>query len=147
MTSTCPVCGGILPEFAGSCPACGFKVQGATQSFQPITLPDEEIAAPAEEKLPQASLRIVRGPQTGISFELNKPAMTVGRNPDCDIFLNDMTVSRQHANISLVNGTWTIHDDNSFNGVWVKNSSITDYALEAGDIVQIGAFCLQFCVE
>lgn len=147
MSSTCPVCGGELSEGAAACPACGFKAQGATQSFQPITFFDEiEKASDAPEQH-KPILRVVRGPQTGVVYELSKSAMTIGRNPQCDIFLNDMTVSRQHASLTEKSGIWIISDQNSFNGVWVKNNSISSYALEPGDVVQIGAFCLQFDTE
>lgn len=147
MSDTCPVCGGTIPGDAGACPACGFKVQGATQSFMPIAFSDEANDAPAATPDKRAVLRVVRGPQTGISFELGKPHLSVGRNPQCDIFLNDMTVSRQHASLDLEKGNWVISDQNSFNGVWVKNTSVSQHTLEVGDIVQIGAFCLQFDYE
>lgn len=147
MTEICPVCGGVLPDGALTCPACGFRAQGATQSFQPISFSDDLQNEFSEQPEKHAVLRVVRGPQTGIIFELNKPYMTIGRNPQCDIFLNDMTVSRQHAYLKLAGGVWTIYDDNSFNGVWVKNTSVDKHQLQVGEIVQIGAFCLQYSDE
>lgn len=144
MSDTCPVCGGALPADSGACPSCGFKTQGTTQSFTPISFVDEPSAKPEAEPARRAVLRVVRGPQTGITFELGKDHLTVGRNPQCDIFLNDMTVSREHANIDFEGGSWVITDQNSFNGVWVKNTSVSKHVLAPGEIVQIGAFCLQF---
>lgn len=144
MTSSCPVCGNEVPNNAGACPSCGFKIQGSTQSFQPIALEQEPVQpepAPAPAK---ATLRVVRGPQTGAVFELGESPMTMGRNPQCDLFLNDMTVSRQHAVLVSKDGEWIIKDDNSFNGVWINNKSVDSQVLNAGDIVQIGAFCLQY---
>jgi pSer/pThr/pTyr-binding forkhead associated (FHA) protein len=68
----------------------------------------------------------------------------VGRSPQCDIFLNDMTVSREHATIRPEAGEFVIKDSNSFNGIWINNQNVEEAVLEEGDIVQIGAFCLLF---
>ena len=66
----------------------------------------------------------------------------------CDVFLNDMTVSREHAVIEPSTGTFSIRDTNSFNGVWVNNANIEEsYTLVHGDIIQIGAFCLLYQEE
>ncbi|HIT44585.1 MAG TPA: FHA domain-containing protein [Candidatus Aphodovivens excrementavium] len=147
MTQLCPVCGSAMPADATSCAACGFKLQGATQSFQPINLDSDIADASVNEVKSKAILRVVRGPQTGVSFVLEKSPISVGRNPQCDIFLNDMTVSREHARIESVGSNWVITDTNSFNGVWVRNTSVERHTLEPGDIIQIGAFCLLFQVE
>ena len=151
MSITCPVCGAALAADAGSCPACGFKLQGSTQSFKPITLEGEVAApAPAPEAAPapaRASLRVVRGPQTGVVFDLGSEALSVGRNPQCGLFLNDMTVSREHAEFVPDADGWVIKDCNSFNGVWVNNKSVSSHKLSSGDIIQIGAFCLQYQAE
>ena len=144
MNATCPVCGNQLPEQAAVCPHCGFRPQGATQSFQPIAFGAEPTPAPVEPDPAKATLSVIRGPQTGVAFELGFGPLSIGRNPQCDIFLNDMTVYRQHANLVHGEKGWEIHDANSFNGVWVNNSNITEHALEAGDVIQIGAFCLQY---
>lgn len=144
MSTVCPVCGTALEEGAAACPACGFKLQGATQSFQPIAL-EEEVPAAAPAPAPsRAILRVVRGPQTGAAFELGGEKLSIGRNPQCGLFLNDMTVSRQHAELIPAGGAWIIKDCNSFNGVWVNNKSVDEHTLRSGDIVQIGAFCLQY---
>lgn len=144
MNATCPVCGNQLPEQAAVCPHCGFRPQGATQSFQPIAFGAEPASAPVEPDPAKATLSFIRGPQTGVAFELEPGTLSVGRNPQCDIFLNDMTVSRQHANLVHGEKGWEIHDANSFNGVWVNNESIDVHVLQDGDLLQIGAFCLRF---
>ena len=97
----------------------------------------------------EAVLRVVRGPQTGVSYRLGDDAIqTIGRSPQCDVFLNDMTVSREHAVIEPLDGTFSIRDTNSFNGVWVNNANVEDkYILTHGDIIQIGAFCLIYQEE
>ncbi len=85
-------------------------------------------------------LRMVRGPQRGAEFKVNPQVTSIGRNPQCDIFLNDMTVSRLHASISVQDGAYVISDEQSFNGVWVNNASVGNKVLEQDDFVQIGRF-------
>ena len=143
MSDVCPVCNNpVTPEDA-ACPACGFKLLGSTQRFMPVDLTGEDLAAPAA-KPAHGTLRIVRGPQVGTVLELGSSDLSVGRSPECDIFLNDMTVSREHARILSTPEGYRIQDDNSFNGVWVKNENVAEASLHPGDIVQIGAFCLLF---
>ena len=109
-----------------------------------MLLADETIE-PEVPQTQQAELRVVRGPQTGVAFQLGDRGLTVGRSPQCDIFLNDMTVSREHAVIEPVDGGgYVIRDENSFNGVWVSNDSIDEHRLASGDIIQIGAFLLLY---
>lgn len=142
MTTRCPVCCSEVDDDAASCPHCGFRLQGSTQQFRPIKLSD----GPATRVLGphQARLIVLRGPQTGLRFDLRAEPMTVGRGPQCDIFLNDMTVSRVHASILPVADGYVISDENSFNGVWVNNVSIDSHRLAPNDIVQIGAFLLLY---
>ena len=89
-------------------------------------------------------LTIIKGPQTGNTFELDGAETTIGRDPSNGIFLNDMTVSRMHATIEQENGCYVIRDANSFNGVWVNNDSVEARALRPGDFIQIGTFCMQY---
>lgn len=140
--TTCPVCGNVLDPHAGSCPYCGYNMPGATQSFKPVrvgTIGVDE--RPAEE---HEMLSIIRGPQTGLDIELKPGTQTIGRNPQCDIFLNDMTVSRQHAVIESTPRGRVIRDTNSYNGVWVNDRMTEESLLQTGDSIQIGAFCLLY---
>lgn len=142
MSERCPVCSHEISPNDTACPTCGFKLLGATQAFSPVTLGDE---VDVVERMPaQARLNVVRGPQVGISFALTGEPVTVGRSPQCTIFLNDMTVSRMHATIEQENGCYVIRDANSFNGVWVNNDSVEARALRPGDFIQIGTFCMQY---
>ena len=144
MNIMCPVCGNEMPSDATACPHCGFRPQGATQSFQPIPLAQEVQAEAAAAPRKRGRLSVVRGPQTGVAFELGDAALSIGRNPNCGIFLNDMTVSRQHAELEPCEGGWLIKDTNSFNGVWVNNKNVDSCILADGDVIQIGAFCLLY---
>ena len=68
--------------------------------------------------------------------------MKLGRDPKCDIFLNDMTVSREHAELEISERGCVIRDLDSFNGVWVNDRMVDACLLKSGDIIQLGAFCL-----
>ena len=143
MCEVCPVCQAPVAAGAAVCPQCGFKLLGATQKFQPVSLDDHAPSAKDGAAM-RALLRVVRGPQAGVVYELAGDEFTVGRNPQCSIFLNDMTVSRMHASIRYEDGCYVVHDENSFNGVWVNNQNVQVKALKTGDFIQIGAFCLMF---
>ena len=77
-------------------------------------------------------------------FELGDAPLSIGRSPRCDIFLNDMTVSREHASIERCVDGYQITDAHSYNGVWIDNTSIESVVLNDGDIIQIGVFCLLY---
>ncbi|MBQ9021465.1 MAG: FHA domain-containing protein [Eggerthellaceae bacterium] len=146
MPTACPVCNGTINDNESSCPSCGFKLLGSTEEFQPISLDGEATKKPKKEaKGAQiASLTVISGPQIGTSYRLDDKQLAVGRSPHCDIFLNDMTVSRNHALIFPKDGHFYISDQKSYNGIWINNDSIEEALLHDGDIVQIGAFVLKF---
>lgn len=146
MTETCPVCASPVAPGEAACPACGFKLAGSTQSFKPLDWDAAQAptAAPAAASAAHAALRVVRGPQTGMLFELAGEPLTIGRSPRCDVFLNDMTVSREHAVVSPTDGGYEVADCNSYNGVWVNNENVQRRRLQAGDVVQLGVFLLVY---
>lgn len=146
MANVCPVCNNPVGPEDSACPHCGFKLQGSTQRFAPLQFGEDQLVAVAKTK-PTAVLHVVRGSQTGVSFKLGDQKLSIGRSPQCDIFLNDMTVSRTHASVEPVDSGYEISDEASFNGVWVNNNSIDTYLLADGDVVQIGAFCLVYKEE
>lgn len=145
MASACPICNSNIDEKAGVCPTCGYHVLDATQSFTPVRMGgspvNEEPALPTSERY---ELKVVRGPQTGIDIALHEGTLSLGRDPRCDIFLNDMTVSRTHATLEVREDGCIIRDNNSFNGIWVNDRSVESCILKAGDLIQVGAFCLQY---
>ncbi len=144
MSERCPVCSNELEPQATACPYCGFKLLGSTQRFEPVTFEDESFK-PAAKACAEAVLNVVRGPQTGVSIQLGDSVLTIGRSPQRDLFLNDMTVSREHAIVEPMEGGYAISDTNSFNGVWVNNENVdAPRKLVNGDVIQIGAFCLLY---
>lgn len=120
-------------------------------SHIPITDADtEEMSVDdvtAVENLPQGSamLLVQRGPDAGARFLLDTDVVTVGRHPDSDIFLDDISVSRRHATFSRTANGYVISDLGSLNGSYVNRDRIdTDVVLSGGDEVQIGKYRLIF---
>lgn len=144
MSENCPICSKPLPADAVVCPSCGFKLLGATQRFTPLAFDGENMANTAPKPPANAILRVIRGPQIETVFKLGQHEARIGRSPRCDIFLNDMTVSREHASIVPEGEGFRISDANSYNGVWVNNESVESAVLATGDIIQIGVFCLLY---
>lgn len=144
MKEMCPVCNNEVQANAAACPICGFKFLGSTQSFEPLKINGEEVIKTARKTPTTAVLRVLRGPQIDMVYPLKKDSYTIGRDPKCDIFLNDMTVSRTHATITRSDAGYRIEDANSFNGVWINNKNIDSSTLQNDDIIQIGVFCLLY---
>ncbi len=141
--SLCPVCNTPIPEGSDNCTACGYHLQGSTEAFKAVSLDPTE----AEVKEPTSAvptITILTGRQRGISFPLEGESAVIGRSPRCEVFLNDMTVSRKHALLEHVPGGWTIRDTGSFNGVWVNNVSVDHAVLSDRDVIQIGTFVLRY---
>jgi len=133
----CPKCGSELTAEDATCPACGCDVAGATASFQPV----DAGAARLEEDVVEGPVLVVsKGPQLGERFFIEQPVLTVGRDPEADIFLNDMTVSRSHARFELTAGELSVIDLGSLNGTYVNGMCVDRAALSSGDVVQIGTF-------
>ena len=148
---TCPICGSPIALGSHECPRCGFKLAGVTQQFQiPGTgQPTQEFHPITGEpvqtgRVSDPALRVVKGPQTDELFYLDRPTITLGRDPHCDIFLNDMTVSRHHAEITLAPGQATLVDKGSLNGTWVDGKVCAEAVLHDGSIIQIGTFVMMF---
>jgi len=94
-----------------------------------------------------AMLIVAHGPNAGARFLLDRDVTTAGRHPDSDIFLDDITVSRQHAQFQRVPNGFTIVDSGSLNGVYVNRQRVHTTALQSGDEVQIGKFRMTFTVS
>jgi ribosomal protein L40E len=92
---------------------------------------------------PGAGLLVVRrGPNAGSRFLLDAPVTTAGRHPDSDIFLDDVTVSRRHAEFRREGTTFSVRDVGSLNGTYVNRERIDAADLAGGDEVQVGKFRL-----
>lgn len=100
------------------------------------TMPD--LMGNAQRTCP--TLTIVKGPNTGMTFSLDEPEITIGRDPSNTVFLNDMTVSRHHADIFNEHNQAVIEDLGSLNGTWVDGAIVNKSELEDGSTIQIGTF-------
>lgn len=108
--------------------------------------PAAESAVSGVEGLPSGSALLVvkRGPNAGSRFLLDQPTTSAGRHPDSDIFLDDVTVSRRHAEFRSEGGEFQVVDVGSLNGTYVNREPVDSAALSNGDEVQIGKFRLVF---
>jgi FHA domain/zinc-ribbon domain len=147
----CPECGFQNPEAANYCSKCGallVKDEGGTETTQTFTA--EEMAdddGPLEEFVADGPALVVRsgGGRAGEHFIPQSERTTIGRSPDCDIFLDDVTVSRKHAVLVEQDGDFLIEDLGSLNGTFVNRKRIESATrLESGDEVQIGKYRLSF---
>jgi pSer/pThr/pTyr-binding forkhead associated (FHA) protein len=89
-------------------------------------------------------LVVKRGSYAGSQFRLDRPVMTAGRHPESDIFLDDITVSRRHAEFRSENGRFHVVDQGSLNSTYVNREAVASAALADGDEIQIGNFRLIF---
>jgi FHA domain-containing protein/zinc ribbon protein len=147
----CPECGFQNPESAHSCSKCGallVKDEGGaetTQTYTPEEIADDD--GPLDEIVAEGPALVVRsgGGRAGEYFNPTGERTTIGRSPDNDIFLDDVTVSRKHAVLMLSGGELKIEDLGSLNGTFVNRRRIESATrLESGDEVQIGKYRLSF---
>ena len=116
----------------------------ATATFTPIEAEKEEEAHLSELGPGEACLIVRRGPDAGTKFSLDKATVTVGRHPQSDIFLNDITVSRRHAELRSESGKYSVADLGSLNGTYVNRRRIESHKLDDGDEIQIGKYKLSY---
>jgi pSer/pThr/pTyr-binding forkhead associated (FHA) protein len=111
-------------------------------------LGDEELALSIPELAAGVGVLVVkRGPESGAKYVLENEVTRVGRHPDSDIFLDDITVSRRHAEFRREEEGYRIVDVGALNGTYVNRERIDQVALQSGDEVQIGKFKLVFLVS
>lgn len=117
---------------------------GYSDQTRAFSLSNPDITLPRIDTVPEcnglAELTIVRGPSAGERFILDIPEVTIGRDPKCEVFLNDRTVSRRHAHLSLQNGHAFIEDLGSLNGTWVDGAIVSQGELRNGSTLQVGTF-------
>jgi pSer/pThr/pTyr-binding forkhead associated (FHA) protein len=108
-------------------------------------LPEAQVIA----ALPAGSALLVvrQGPNSGSRFLLDRVVTTVGRHPDADIFLDDVTVSRKHAEFVSGATGFVVRDVGSLNGTYVNRQRGDEAALRDGDVVQVGKFRLSFVLS
>lgn len=108
----------------------------------------EEFQLPLEDLSEgKAVLVVKKGPDAGTNFFLEKDVVTCGRDAGSDIFLDDVTVSRRHAEIRRNGNEFTIVDSDSLNGTFVNRNRVEKAPLSNGDEIQIGKFKLVIFTE
>jgi hypothetical protein len=147
----CPECGFQNPEAANYCAKCGALLHDResetgeqTQSFT-AEEHDEVLERLGDIGIKGPAL-VVRsgGGRVGETFFPQGDLTTIGRSPDCGIFLDDVTVSRKHASLVQRDGRWLIEDAGSLNGTFVNRKRVESAALDDGDELQIGKYRMTF---
>ena len=145
----CTNCGHKNPEGSNFCSSCGAALRDAggsdtTVTFAPAELEadlDEEIhISPDELEGGRAVLVVKRGPNAGSKFFMDSDATSIGRHPESDIFLDDITVSRRHVEFQREGNGFTVQDMGSLNGTYVNRKPVDVATLSSGDEVQVGKF-------
>ena len=148
----CHNCGHRNPPGVNFCSSCGVALNpntDTTVSFVPEEstgeLGDEELGVEVGELAVGTGVLVVkRGPESGAKFVLDNELTHVGRHPDSEIFLDDITVSRRHAEFVRTADGYVLRDVGSLNGTYVNRERIEAVPLASGDEVQIGKFKLVF---
>ncbi|MGH3442241.1 MAG: FHA domain-containing protein [Nitriliruptorales bacterium] len=151
----CPQCGSELLSDANFCANCGASLgegeSGAGDVDRTTAALDVGAFDPTStvEGVPTLDvgtgmLIVVRGPNAGARFLLDRDDTIVGRHPDCEIFLHDVTVSRRHSEFARGPDGFTLRDLGSLNGTYVNGQRVEERHLAGGDEVQIGRFKLLF---
>jgi hypothetical protein len=145
----CPECGFQNPEAANYCAKCGALLHSPesgemTQTFSPEE--GAEVLDALGDIGVQGPALVVRsgGGRSGETFAALEGGTTIGRSPDCPVFLDDVTVSRKHAVVVERNGHWFIEDQGSLNGTFVNRKRVESAELSDGDEIQIGKYRLTF---
>jgi hypothetical protein len=147
----CPECGFQNPESANYCSKCGallVKDEAGTETtmtFSPEESEEEATTALEDLGIERPAL-VVRsgGGRTGETFHPEGERTTIGRSPDCGIFLDDVTVSRRHAVLLRRDSGFYIEDQGSLNGTFLNRRRIESAQISDGDELQIGKYRMTF---
>jgi pSer/pThr/pTyr-binding forkhead associated (FHA) protein len=150
----CNRCGHRNPSGSNFCSSCGAPLAQAAPREDRTTIvfipegleADEEIPLEPDEVPAGVGFLVVkRGPNVGSRFALDSEVVQAGRHPDSDIFLDDITVSRRHAEILRdADGGYSVRDAGSLNGTYLNRERVESARLSDGDELQIGTFKLVF---
>jgi hypothetical protein len=160
MALHCTECGFINDEGANYCQRCGALLErgqearppGGASGGDPVTATyrideaGELVPIELDDVTANGPALVIRagGGRVGESFAVDNERMSIGRRPDAEVFLDDVTVSRDHALLVRRGEQWYLDDCGSLNGTYVNRSRIESQRLEEGDEVQIGKYKLTF---
>ncbi len=146
----CPECGFQNPEAANYCAKCGALLVKEESGETTMTFTPEDAEDEGQPVLEDFGIKgpalVVRsgGGRAGETFTLGGERTTIGRSPDCEIFLDDVTVSRKHAVVERKGNALRIEDLGSLNGTFLNRKRIEAGDLSDGDELQIGKYRLTF---
>lgn len=145
----CTKCGFKNPEGANYCSRCGSRLavkdlSETTVTYAPRAEEEPRVVPRAERHAMPLLLISAGGGREGEKIPLDADLLTIGRNPDSHLFLDDVTVSRHHARIIRDAAGFLIEDLNSLNGTYVNRRRVERHHLGDGDELQIGKFKLSF---
>ena len=148
----CNRCGHGNPLGSNFCSSCGSGLeqrarQDTTVSFHPdAALEGADDVGVDLQQVPDGvgALIVRRGRNAGSRYLLDSDVTTAGRHPDSDIFLDDVTVSRRHAEITRTGRDYSVRDAGSLNGTYLNRERVDESPLRDGDELQIGSFKLVF---
>jgi pSer/pThr/pTyr-binding forkhead associated (FHA) protein len=150
----CNQCGHRNPPESNFCSSCGAPLDvlddrtitlAAVDPLQESPASDDEVVVPIGDIAKEHAVLIVRaGAQAGARFVLDRDLIRLGRHPDSEISLDDITVSRRHAVVRRGADGYTVSDAGSLNGTYVNQERIDHAPLHQGDELQIGKFRLVF---
>jgi pSer/pThr/pTyr-binding forkhead associated (FHA) protein len=148
----CNNCGHRNPPDSGFCSSCGAPLDitadrtitlSAVDPLQDAPGTEDDVVVPIDDLPTDAAVLIVRsGVQAGDRFTLKGNVTKLGRHPDSEIMLDDITVSRRHATIQRTDEGYVVSDAGSLNGTYVNQERIDRAVLRHGDELQIGKFRL-----
>ena len=152
MSVHCPECGFSNDEGANYCQRCGaFLAQsepppGTTTATYKVGETGELEEVVLDDVVATGAALVIRagGGRSGESFPLDGDRLTIGRRPDSDVFLDDVTVSRDHALLVRRGGDYYLDDCGSLNGTYVNRRRVDSHRLTDGDELQIGKYKLAF---
>jgi hypothetical protein len=158
----CPSCGHANPAGAKFCSECGARLTVAAAPARASEVEEPETTvllsvveddaaetvteAPAthDKPGPIPTLVVKRGPNAGSSFVVSSDRVTIGRHPDSDFFLDDITVSRRHAEIRREGDIYTVKDVGSLNGTYLNGQRMEAAELHSGDELRVGKYVIVF---
>ena len=137
----CSHCGAPLAESAAESTFLGFSEPHSSGAIPAVGSGYVTGVSPGS-----AVLVVSRGSGAGSSYLLTGDIVVAGRAADADLFLDDITVSRRHAEFRRGEQGWTLHDADSLNGTYVNRSRVDSVALKPGDEVQIGKYRFAYLI-
>ena len=150
----CNQCGHRNPPESGFCSSCGGLLDriddhtitiAKVDPLQDAPGVDDDVVVDLRELSTTAASLVVRnGPQAGVALVVDAPVTRLGRTADCEITLDDITVSRWHAEVIRDGDNYRVRDAGSLNGTYVNGERIDEAALHQGDELQVGKFRMVF---